>query len=168
MRQEPDHDEEDWSRPWRPVLLSFFLRRVRKRDEAEDLTHEVFIRMLNKRSSGAMSDGYVFQIAQNLLIDRARRARVRESYRQSLGIAPEDMVETLAPDRILLGRTELARLGAALEQLPERTRDIFILYRIEQMGQEAIAEAFGISVSAVKKQIAKAMAQLMQSMREVQ
>lgn len=166
MRQELDHDETAWSRRWRPALLSFFLRRVRKYEEAEDLTQEVFIRMLNSRPPGGMPDGYIFQIAQNLLVDRARRAKVRASYRETLGQTDEDMVETLAPDRIVMGRAELARIAIALEQLPERTRDIFTLYRIEQLGQEAIAEAFGISVSAVKKQVAKAMAQLMQTMQE--
>lgn len=122
--------------------------------------------MLNSRPPGGMPDGYIFQIAQNLLVDRARRAKVRASYRETLGQTDEDMVETLAPDRIVMGRAELARIAIALEQLPERTRDIFTLYRIEQLGQEAIAEAFGISVSAVKKQVAKAMAQLMQTMQE--
>ena len=43
---------------------------------------------------------------------------------------------------------------------------MFTLYRIEQMSQDVIGEAFGISKSAVKKQIAGAMAAIMAAMRE--
>ena len=51
--------------------------------------------------------------------------------------------------------------------MPERTRAIFILYRVENMSQDAIAAAFGISASAVKQHVARAMAQLVRKMRDV-
>ena len=165
---EAKQGEEDVGRRWRPALMSFFLRRVRNYEEAEDLTQEVFVRMLKGQAMGSVPDAYVFQIAQNLLVDRSRRAKVRGNYQQGLAQGGEDLVEGLDPQRIAIGRAELARLVAALEQLPERTRTIFTLYRIEQISQDAIAEAFGISTSAVKKQVASAIAFLMKRMREIQ
>ena len=44
--------------------------------------------------------------------------------------------------------------------LPERTRDVFMLHRFEQMSYPEIARAFGISVSAVEKHIIKALRRL--------
>lgn len=145
--------------------MAFFLRRVRDHAEAEDLTQEVFVRMLKGEVAGA-ADSYVFQIAQNLLVDRARRASVRRQYRDTLGRSDALDLDPIDPERSTLGRAELARFAAALSALPERTRVMFTLYRIDQMSQDAIGEAFGISKSAVKKQIANAMVAIMVRMRE--
>ncbi|KQY89804.1 hypothetical protein ASD25_04555 [Brevundimonas sp. Root1423] len=151
---------------WRPALMAFFLRRVRNYAEAEDLTQEVFVRLLGSDVPEAAPGRYIFQIARNLLVDRARRAGVRRRYLETVGTSEDDGIDPLDPLRLALGRDELARFGSALEALPGRTRAIFILYRIEQVGQDAIARAFGISRSAVKKQVASAMATIMAQMRD--
>ena len=150
---------------WRPALMAFFLRRIRDPAEAEDLTQEVFLRML-KRDVDGDADHYVFQIAQNLLVDRARRASVRRRYQETIGAIDAPDVNVLDPEREALGRAELAQFAAALQALPERTRVMFTLYRIEQMSQDDIGEAFGVSKSAVKKQVASALASIMAQMRE--
>lgn len=152
-------------RRWRPALMAFFLRRVHDRTEAEDLTQEVLVRMLGD-AHPERPDGYVFQIAQNLLIDRARRLVVRNRYRDDLGHDPERDLDPLDPQRWSEGREQVAALTAALAGLPERTRSIFILYRIEAMGQDAIGKAFGISASAVKQHVAKAMAAIAERLRD--
>ncbi|MGV3579100.1 RNA polymerase sigma factor [Brevundimonas sp.] len=165
MEQRRSDDRSRLNSRWRPALMAFFLRRVRDHAEAEDLTQEVFLRMLRREVDGE-ADHYVFQIAQNLLIDRSRRARVRRDYQEGLGLADGPHLNPLDPERETLGRAELAQFAAALQALPERTRVMFTLYRVEQMSQDVIGEAFGISKSAVKKQIATAMASIMAAMRE--
>jgi RNA polymerase sigma-70 factor (ECF subfamily) len=104
-------------------------------------------------------------MAANLLTDRARRARVRADYRDMVGAMAERDLEPLDPHRIASGRAEIADFMAALADLPQRQRTMFILYRLEGMSQDMIGAAFGISKSAVKKQIAGAMAFLMGRMR---
>ena len=169
MEPEPlQLDYEALNRRWRPALVAFFLRRVRSHAEAEDLTQEVFVRMLRSDAGENMHDGYIFQIAHNLLIDQLRRTQIRQNYRHANAAVPDDDADPLDPQRIVLGRAELARFAAALEELPERTRTMFTLYRIDQMSQDLIGEAFGISKSAVKKQIASATAFLMARMRDDQ
>lgn len=150
--------------------MSFFLRRVRDHAEAEDLTQEVFARLLGGGGDtvARSPDAYVFQVAANLLTDRARRARVRADYRERIGAVEGLGVETLDPHRIATGRFALAALAVGLQDLPERTRTIFTLYRIENMSLDTIAEGFGISKSAVKQHVTKAMAFLMIRMRDSQ
>lgn len=164
-QNEQDIGLEQLNHRWRPALMSFFRRRVRDNSEAEDLTQEVFVRMLRTESANAAPDHYIFQIAQNLLIDRARRTRIRQQYLESSADLSAADVDPLDPQRIALAREELASFAAALEALPERTRTMFTLYRIDQISQDDIGEAFGISKSAVKKQIASAMAFIMARMR---
>ncbi|MFV0644256.1 MAG: RNA polymerase sigma factor, partial [Sphingomonadaceae bacterium] len=133
-------------------------------NEAEDLTQEILVKLLQHDEQSMKSpEAYVFQMASNLLADRARRNRVRQHYREMIGSFDGRGVDLLDPFRIASGRSQLAALDAALRDLPERTRTIFILYRLENLSQDSIAESFGISVSAVKKHVARAVASLAQS-----
>jgi RNA polymerase sigma-70 factor (ECF subfamily) len=148
---------------YRGPLMSFFLRRVRSRDDAEDLTQETFLRLLASSEADRLenAEGFVFTVAANLLRDRARRAAVRgQPVSLSDDGAFEDatagLVEERAPERVLLSREELARALAALDELGERTRDIFILARLENMKQREIAALFGLSVSTVEKHLMRA------------
>lgn len=146
---------------YRPALMAFFLRRVRNPTEAEDLTQEVFIRIAASDAGGMRSaDAYIFQVAANLLRDRDRRAAVRSGYVADMLRADGIGIETLDPFRVAAGRETLALLVAGLDELPERTRQIFLLYRYENIDQRTIAASFGISVSAVEKHIYRAMARL--------
>ena len=159
-------DSINFDRRWRPALTAFFSRRVSVRDEVEDLTQETLLRALNSKETATAADGYIFQIAQNLLIDRARRSKVRKLHAQSVLADKLRDHDPLHPARILESRSQVETLLAILQTLPERTRTIFILYRIENMSQDAIAQTFGISVSAVKQQVAKAMGALGRAMQE--
>jgi len=69
-----------------------------------------------------------------------------------------NLVDEIEPERVLAGKDELRSVLLALESLSERTRDIFIAYRVDGFRRREIAENFGISVSAVEKHLAKAMA----------
>lgn len=153
-------DEVD--RKWRTMLMAFFLKRIRDRSEAEDLTQEALFRGLkNCDICDAGTRSYLFKIATNLLRDRARRARSHQSGAHTSfsdpSVRSEDMpVEELGQERVLIGRERLQYVLEALSELDERTRDIFILFRLEKMKQKEIAGLIGISVSAVEKHVVKA------------
>jgi RNA polymerase sigma-70 factor (ECF subfamily) len=141
--------------------MRFFLRRVHNHSEAEDLTQEVFIRIAGAgHAPMRQAEHYIFQVAQNLLRDRARRDQVRTDYVARMCAVDGLNVDTLDPYRVAAGREAMALLNAGLQELPERTRQIFLLFRYEQIDQRTIAESFGISVSAVEKHIYRAMARL--------
>lgn len=161
--------EAELDRCFRAPLLAYFSKRVRSRSEAEDLTQEVFVRLLNHpdRNNGQNLGAYVFTIAGNLLRDRAKSlSTTRQKQLQSIDmLVAEDafyptLVEHRSPERILAGRERVQDVVAALAQLSERTRDIFILARLENMPHRQIAALYGISVSAVEKAMMKAMAHL--------
>ncbi|HEX2812606.1 MULTISPECIES: RNA polymerase sigma factor [Sphingopyxis] len=153
---------------WRPALMAFFLRRVQSYAEAEDLTQEVFARLLVGKGTTDQPDVYVFRTAQNLLVDRVRKLVVRQRYRETALTEPEREFDVLDPHTITASREEMAVFLSALATLPERTRTMFILYRLEHLSQDDIAATFGISTSAVKQQIAKATALLTKQMQGAQ
>jgi len=150
-------------------LMSFFMRRVRERQEAEDLTQEVFIRVLRRDESISIDNPeiYIFRIAINLLRDRARRAVThRAADHTSLEVVQADyaddapvepaLIEERGPERILVGQESLVEVMRALDELGPRTRDIYLLARLERMKQRDIAALYGMTISGVEKHLGKA------------
>jgi RNA polymerase sigma factor (sigma-70 family) len=153
-------------RRFRGALLAYFSRRVATSAEAQDLTQDVFERVLRSLETGPIrnAEALVFQIAVNLLRDRARRVR-RHGIEEPL--PPEAVAELaealtveLSPERVVLGELTLAEVVSELNQLGERTRAMFLLYRLENLKIREIAALYGISASAVEKQVAKALLHL--------
>ena len=146
-----------------PALRKYFGRRLSNRTEAEDLTQEVFARLL-RRAEGALienSEGYVFQIAANLLTERGRQAANRnELNTTAYGQDWVDGGNDFSPERILLGRDAYRRVVAALQELPERVRVVFILNRFEELSGPEIARRLDISLSSVEKHMMRAIAHL--------
>jgi RNA polymerase sigma factor (sigma-70 family) len=155
------------NRRFRTPLFAYFLKRVHNHAEAEDLTQEAFVRLTlhPDRHNGATLDAYVFTIAANLLRDRARsRASAgADSHRvldDIIANSTPSLIEDRTPERVLLASEALHGVLGALGELSERTRDIFILSRLENVPQREIAAIYGISVSAVEKHVIKALAHL--------
>jgi RNA polymerase sigma factor (sigma-70 family) len=152
---------------WRSLLMAFFLRRTHSRCESEDLTQESLMRVARVCDlDNAGARFYLFKTATNLLRDRARRANTHQAKaHQSLsGAGPDSMLfpaEECNPERVLIGKEALQTVHSALGELDERTRDIFILFRLEKLKHREIASRFGISVSAVEKHVVKATAHLL-------
>jgi RNA polymerase sigma-70 factor (ECF subfamily) len=166
MRPEPESDLARLNRRFRPALMAFFLRRLRNHAEAEDMTQDVFVRLAaadpNKMQS---ADAYIFQIAANLLRDRGRREKVRADYRERLWSQDGAEVDPLDPLRFTADRESLQLLVGGLRELPEPTRAIFVLYRLENVDKRAIAETYGLAMSSVDRHLAKAMAHLIARVR---
>jgi RNA polymerase sigma factor (sigma-70 family) len=168
MKASADADLSELNRTYRPALMAFFLRRLRNHAEAEDMTQDVFVRLARAdRSDVRSADAYIFQIAANLLRDRARKEKHRFDYRGELAAENDLSVDQLDPSRIVSGQQSLTALAAALEDLPEPTRQIFICHRLENITRPVIATAYQISESAVDRHLAKAMAFLIARVRGV-
>jgi RNA polymerase sigma-70 factor (ECF subfamily) len=159
----------DLDRKFRAPLLAYFSKRVLNRTEAEDLTQEVFVRLLHHpdRHNGQTVEAYVFTIAANLLRDRAKSVSgMVERTSQNVDLLVEtghyspSLIEDRDPERVLVGKEAIEDVLEALGELGERTRDVFILARLEAMQHREIADMYGISVSSVEKMIMKAMVHL--------
>jgi RNA polymerase sigma-70 factor (ECF subfamily) len=152
----------DFLTQYRPALISFFRRRCKNLALAEDLAQDVIVRTLDRKwANEEEAKGYVFRTAANLWCDKARReiALGGTELRWDENIV-QGVSGGIPLERVLLSEEELHRVDAALLQLGERTRDIFVLNRLEQMKNHEIAAMLGISESAVEKHMTKALAHL--------
>lgn len=141
----------------RAMLLRLLVARLGSVEEAEDALQDLWLR-LDTVTGGPIAEpvGYICRMANNIAVDRRRRA-ARRSGRDT------DWLETQAkadehPDaeRALLARERLARVEATLAGLPDRVATAFRLYRFEDLGQKAIAAQMGITVSGVEKLLHRA------------
>lgn len=146
-----------------PALRKWFARRLANPADIDDAVQDVWLRTHNHLAGGEVANpqAYLFQAAQSVLADRARRAQVRQQSRHESLEPHHHPVEGITPDRVLMGKVAVARVVARLTELPERTRDVFVLHRFEGMSYGEIAKAMAISVSAVEKHIMKALRFLM-------
>jgi RNA polymerase sigma factor (sigma-70 family) len=149
-------------------LMTFFLRRIKDRSLAEDLTQDVLLKVVRACEKGQIerADSYVFKVAINLLRDQRRRA-LRTGPAVFVPIEEDrdgpletQLVEAISPERVLLSEDSLADVLRSLEELGELTRNIFILFRLENMKQKDIAALYGIGQSTVEKHVVKAVLHL--------
>lgn len=144
------------------ALLRPFIARHVPSDQVDDFLQETILRMHQRGTDGTIENfkAYAFQTARSVIIDGGRRDAVRK---RSAHAALEDHhhpIDPITPEQTLIGRETVRQLAAALQELPERTRDIFILQRYEGMSYSAIADHMDISLSAVGKHMVKALRHL--------
>ncbi len=149
---------------FRAPLMSFFLRRVGNRAEAEDLTQDVFVRLMGAAERDRIEDAesFVFKIAANLLRDRRRRTSIRASAQLAeidehlVSGLTREFVEHRHPERVLLARVQVTEVLKALDELGVRTKDIYVLFRLEAMKQREIADLYGLTVKSIEKHVMRA------------
>ncbi len=140
-----------WIASYGPALRRYFRRRVGPA-EAEDMVQDVFLAMSARQGQPVENvEGYLFRIATNLISKRQGREAGRAALEALL-----ESPEGFSPERILMSKQEAAQVLAAIRALPPRTREAFIFHRFEEMTYPEIARRLGISVSAVKQLVARA------------
>jgi RNA polymerase sigma factor (sigma-70 family) len=143
-------------------LLNFLARQVSDRDAAADLTQESYARVLAVQRSGqAIADAraLLYRTARNLVVDQHRRAVVRRH--DDLGALPEaehpPAPRHLQPEEALASQQVLRAYVGAIEALPPRCREAFVLNVFDELTHAQIADRMGISVSMVEKHVVRGM-----------
>jgi RNA polymerase sigma factor (sigma-70 family) len=158
----------DLDRRYRGPLVNYFEKRVREAFDVDDLVQEVFIRLTYRSELQPIEnlEAYVFQVAHNVIRDRLRRrATRRAAQHDGLENTPE-LTDDFSPERVLIGRQLLIRVIEGLEELPARTRQVFVLAQYEEMRQEDIAAQLGLSISGVRFLLRQAKAHLARQLEQ--
>ncbi len=153
------------------ALRGYFSSRVRNPADVDDLVQEVFVQMLRRTSGEPIEHAqhYLFQVASNVLCDQGRRMKARhQDQHESFDETVHGLSTEISPERIVLGRESIERVIAILQDLPPRTRDIFILRGIRQLRHEEVAHMLGVSMRVVHEHMAKALKHLGKAFGESQ
>lgn len=145
-----------------PRLTRYFRRRIGEADEAPDLVQEAFARLaaFMAREGLANPAPYLQRIARNLLFERSRR-RWRRMAAAHVAIGEEDDIAVPpAQDEALVHADLMARYEDAVQGLPDRTREAFLLHRLDELTYREIAERLGISIPTVQYHVGRALAHI--------
>jgi len=148
--------------PLEAALMQFLRRSRRNASDADDLRHDVYVRVCEaaQKEIPRATKPFVFSIARNLVIDRARHDQVVPieaiADLEELNIA----TDTPSPDRSIAAREELRTLQSALDRLPPRCREAVVMRKIEGLSRREIATRMGIAEITVRRHISDGMAAL--------
>lgn len=142
-------------------LLNFLARQVSDRDTAADLAQESYARVLAVQRGGqAVSDprALLFHTARNLVVDQHRRTEVRRHDDiEALADVDQPLApQHLQPDEVLLYEQHARAIITAIESLPPRCREAFVLNRFEGLSHQEVAERMGISKNMVAQHVVRA------------
>jgi RNA polymerase sigma-70 factor (ECF subfamily) len=141
-------------------VARFVGRRVRQRDDAEDVISRTFERFLlrldsfDEQRGGALP--FALAIARNLMLDdlRAQRAGV------PLEEAAAQLVETRTPLAELLRGEEVRVAREKLEALAPEVRELLVLRYGDGLGALEIGQLLGVSTAAVRQRLSRAVRSL--------
>ncbi|GAB3124007.1 RNA polymerase sigma factor [Novispirillum itersonii] len=134
-------------------------RRMGSPASAQDVVQDTFVRVSGLTTVPDLDNprAYLYRVAGNIALDHLRaegRAARRHLPAETLEDHPSDHPSAEA---VAEQRQRLARLNDAVNALPERCREVFLLHRIDGLSHAEIAARLGISRSAVEKHIIRAL-----------
>lgn len=157
------------------MVVQLAMNLLGDRDEALDLSQEVFIRVFRTigqfRGQSALRT-WIYRIAVNQARNRHRFWRRRHRADQ---VSLDAHVEAhgdfrcgveVGPDRILAQKELAARLQSALDALPFDQRTAIVLREIDGLSYEEIAFSLGVAVGTVKSRLTRARQTLRAGLRE--
>ena len=129
--------------------------------QAEDLTQDVFLRLLKRSASFAGRGSFkawMFNIARNVALDYLRKAKRRDE--TELDEAMDGMIENRSAEQGASGKQGMAALTRALAKLPAELREVIWLGRFEFDSYEELGAALGCKAATARVRMHRAMQRL--------
>ena len=135
-----------------------------RRHLAEDVLQSAYLRITDSSAHLVIRQplNYCFQVVRHLAIDYCRRQALEAQFFTSEIEGQAVPAPQLSPERAAMSGQFLSLIDEALARLPSRTRQAFVLYRLEGLTQRAIADRLGVSPTLVNFMIKDAIEALKQ------
>ncbi|MBH8558894.1 RNA polymerase sigma-70 factor [Hymenobacter negativus] len=142
-------------RHYSALVYRFSYGYLKSRTDAEEIVQECFLKIWEKREQlrdDVPLKAYLFTTAHNAILNQLRRQQQRNRFQTyTAGLAPGQVGNEVE-------FSELESLyQAALEQLPPKRREIFILSRQQGLSYPEIAQQLNLSVKTVEAQMTQAL-----------
>ena len=144
-----------------PHEEAFAFCMLKNRSEAEDLAHDIFLKIWETRESiGRIKSfrSYLFRMTKNAVFDIFEHKNVQTRYEQRLlhveDLLTDDISTKVATEDLLM------IIDMAVEQMPEQRQRVFRLSRYEGLSHQQIAQKLGVTPKTVEYHIRTALAEL--------
>lgn len=152
--------------PLERALTAYVRRNWRVAEDVPELRQDIYEHALigARRELPSNTRAYVYALARNHLINRAKRARI-VSFEIVADLDNEsfdlDMFET---ERALTARDELRHAKAGIDKLPPRCREVIRLRKLDGLSTQEAAAALGVSTETIRQQLKYGMKALIDHM----
>ncbi|MDZ4262141.1 MAG: sigma-70 family RNA polymerase sigma factor [Pseudomonadota bacterium] len=150
-------------------LKAFLLRKFGSPQLEEEVVQENWMRVHRLSPTPQVNQPrvYLFKMASNLAIDNLRAEKARTRYIATGTAIPEDVrCHAPLPDRVLDYQQRLVILRQAVDELPPRCREVFLLHKLEGVSHAEIASLLGISKNMVEKHVIRGLAHCRDRLRK--
>jgi len=139
-------------------LRNFLYYKCGDMQQAEDLMQEAFIRLWHKREDvpEPKVKSFLFTVANNLFLDHVKHQQVVLKFQKR----PQKQINYEHPHFLMEEEEFQQHLENAINCLPEKSRIVFLMNRIDKLSYKEIATRLSISVKAVEKRMHKALVEL--------
>jgi len=137
-------------------LCRWLRQRLDSADDAVDLAHDTFLRLLRRPDDVpgiANPRAFLATIARGLLNDHWRRRTLEQAWLETLAALPDEFA--FAPEQLVSMQQELQQLDAMLSQLAPKAREVFVLSQLEGLSYVQIAARTDLSDRTVKRYMAQ-------------
>jgi len=148
---------EIYNRYWE-TLINAAYQRLHSREDAEEVVQEVFVDIYFRRREiypASTLEAYLKTALKFKVINAYRSQQLH--YKHVDNLIAETNISQVDPHKAFEMKESRLMLLTACKKLPEKCRQVFMMFRFEELSHQEIAERAAISVSTVKKHIHKAM-----------
>jgi RNA polymerase sigma-70 factor (ECF subfamily) len=148
-------------------LYHFSLGYLKSAEEAEEIVQEVFLKIWNKReelSEQKSLESYFFTIARNGILNTIRKSKFEKAYLNYVILNPER--NSLLDEELNFRELERA-YHEAIDSLPPRRKEIYLLSKEQSLSREEIAVKMNISVKTVENQMTSAISEIRKNLRKL-
>lgn len=156
--------EELFRYNYRPLCM-YALHYLHDADSAEDIVQECFTTLWEKLEQGfpiANRRAYLYMSVRNRCLDVLRKKGI-----ETESLNPNDNYGIIDDDDLQERSRIEASLWTAIDSLPEKCRQVFLMSKRDGLKYEEIAEELGLSVNTVRNQISKALNTLKSGARKI-
>lgn len=147
-------------------LYGWLRKKLGCADNAADVAHDTFMRIITSRNALLGSSlsideprAYLTTTAKRLLVDRARRKLLEETYLAEMAFAAETIPGYPSPEEILIALQALEQISLALERVSAKAREAFLLHYLEGQTHAMIASHLGVSTKMIQKYLIQSLLQ---------
>ena len=152
---------------WYVPLCNYAYSILRDGDDAKDIVQQAFCKLWDRREELEIRTSiksYLYRIVHNDCLNKIKQQRLHQEHEDY--IAYDTSVSVNNTDNVVIGNELQVRINAAIDRLPPRCREVFVLSRMQQKPYAEIAAELNISTNTVETQIVKALRTLRQELKD--
>lgn len=139
------------------AIRNYVFYKVRDNALAEDIVQETFIKLWKNRETIRKKTvkSLLYTIANNTVINHFNHLKVVRTHESDV-LATSGSSSSHSPQYLLEEKEFEVRLNEIINMIPDGSREVFLMNRIEELKYTEIAERLQLSVKAVEKRMSKA------------